>query len=441
MKHTVTGGTSRFGARLGGMIVATLGLAWAVSASAAPAVPAASGERALIAGSVIDPASGDVRRDVRIVVRDRKIVAIEPFDPRAPVPEGALDLRGMHVLPGLMDTHSHLTEYSIPEEARSESDAWIALRAQRLAGEVLRAGFTTVRDVGEKNFILTDLRRSIDEGSTRGPTIFNAGRVIAPFGGQSGRQFPVPLADGPTWRRTYADADGVDQVIRAVRENIYYGAKVIKIVADQKPYFYTEEELRAAVTEAHRAGLKVAVHLAGFQAARNAINAGVDSIEHGFDLTSADLQAMRDKGVFLSTTDFSRPQLLFIFRGNAQMADAWAGRIRNRLQLAVKSGVKLAFGTDVIWPDGTKTRGEQMIEFVQAYREAGIDPLTTLRAMTSNAAQLIGVYPAKGTVRVGSDADLIAVRGDPLRDLDALRGPAMVMKGGEVVVLHGAPTP
>ena len=278
-------------------------------------------------------------------------------------------------------------------------------------------------------------------GGGGAPTIFNAGRVIAPFGGQSGRHFPVPLADGPTWRRTYADADGVDQVIRAVRENIYYGAKVIKIVADQKPNFYTEEELRAAVTEAHRAGLKVAVHLAGFQAARNAINAGVDSIEHGFDLTSADLQAMRDKGVFLSTTDFSRPQLLFIFRGNAQMADAWAGRIRNRLQLAVKSGVKLAFGTDVIWPDGTKTRGEQMIEFVQAYREAGIDPLTTLRAMTSNAAQLIGVYPAKGTVRVGSDADLIAVRSDPLRDLDALRGPVMVMKGGEVVVLHGAPTP
>jgi|694.fasta_scaffold16870_6 imidazolonepropionase-like amidohydrolase len=438
MTDTASLGAARIGSRFIVACLSALGLALSVHAAAAPPSPV---ERILIAGAVVDPASGDLRRDVRIVVRDRKIVAIDPFDPRAPLPEGAIDLRGMHVLPGLMDTHTHLTEYSIPEESKSESDAWIALRAQRLADEMLRAGFTTVRDVGEKGYIVSDLRRSIEAGWVRGPTIFNAGRVIAPFGGQSGRQFPVPPADGPTWRRTYVDADGVDAVIRAVRENIYYGAKVIKIVADQKPYFYTEEELRAAVTEAHRAGLKVAVHLAGFQAARNAINAGVDSIEHGFDLTSADLQAMRDKGVFLSTTDFARPQLLFIFRGNTQMADAWAGRIRNRLQLAAKHGVKLAFGTDVIWPDGDKTRGEQMIEFVQAYADAGIDPLTTLRAMTSNAAQLIGVFPAKGTVRVGSDADLVAVRGDPLRDIDALRRPVMVMKGGEVVMREGSAAP
>jgi imidazolonepropionase-like amidohydrolase len=241
----------------------------------------------------------------------------------------------MHVLPGLMDTHTHLTEYSIPEESKSESDAWIALRAQRLADEMLRAGFTTVRDVGEKGYIVSDLRRSIEAGWVRGPTIFNAGRVIAPFGGQSGRQFPVPPADGPTWRRTYVDADGVDAVIRAVRENIYYGAKVIKIVADQKPYFYTEEELRAAVTEAHRAGLKVAVHLAGFQAARNAINAGVDSIEHGFDLTSADLQAMRDKGVFLSTTDKYN-----VFIDNCGMTQSIAFiRVKNKKEAGKVAGI------------------------------------------------------------------------------------------------------
>jgi imidazolonepropionase-like amidohydrolase len=392
-------------------------------------------ETVIRAGGVVDPATGEVRRNVRIVIRDRRIAAIESAKPGEAAAVGELDLRRAYVVPGLMDTHVHLGMATIPEEKQSESDAWLVLRAQRIAGEMLRAGFTTVRDLGnEQNYLLSDLRRAIDQGWFVGPTILNAGRVIAPFGGQSGRQFPVPPADGATWSKQYTDSDGVAAIVRAVRENIYYGAQVIKLVADQKPYYYTEAEVRAAVEEAHRAGRKVAVHVAGGPASRNVINAGADSIEHGFDLTTQDLELMRERGTFLSTTDFSFPQLRVIFRGNETIARMWADRIKARLQRADRIGVKLAFGTDIVWVDPQRTRGEMMVEFVAAYRDAGVSNLKTLQAMTVNAAELLGVAPDRGRLQVGGFADLVALPANPLDDLDALRRPLLVMKEGAVVM-------
>jgi imidazolonepropionase-like amidohydrolase len=380
-------------------------------------------ETVIRAGGVVDPATGEVRRNVRIVIRDRRIAAIESAKPGEAAAVGELDLRRAYVVPGLMDTHVHLGMATIPEEKQSESDAW------------LRAGFTTVRDLGnEQNYLLSDLRRAIDQGWFVGPTILNAGRVIAPFGGQSGRQFPVPPADGATWSKQYTDSDGVAAIVRAVRENIYYGAQVIKLVADQKPYYYTEAEVRAAVEEAHRAGRKVAVHVAGGPASRNVINAGADSIEHGFDLTTQDLELMRERGTFLSTTDFSFPQLRVIFRGNETIARMWADRIKARLQRADRIGVKLAFGTDIVWVDPQRTRGEMMVEFVAAYRDAGVSNLKTLQAMTVNAAELLGVAPDRGRLQVGGFADLVALPANPLDDLDALRRPLLVMKEGAVVM-------
>jgi imidazolonepropionase-like amidohydrolase len=164
------------------------------------------------------------------------------------------------------------------------------------------------------------------------------------------------------------------------------------------------------------------------------INAGADSIEHGFDLTTQDLELMRERGTFLSTTDFSFPQLRVIFRGNETTARMWADRIKARLQRADRIGVKLAFGTDVIWVDPQRTRGEMMIDFVAAYRDAGVSNLKTLQAMTVNAAELLGVAPDRGRLQVGSFADLVALPANPLDDLDALRRPLLVMKEGAVVM-------
>lgn len=429
-------GPSNFVSLLAGVcgFVAALGSELGVAAGPV-ALPT---ETVIRAGALIDPASGDIRRDVRIVIRDRRIAAIEPTKAGEPAAAGELDLQRAYIVPGLMDTHVHLGLASIPEEKQSESDAWLVLRAQRIAGEMLRAGFTTVRDLGnEQNYLLSDLRRAVDQGWFAAPTILNAGRVIAPFGGQSGRQFPVPPADGATWSKQYTDSDGVVAIVRAVRENIYYGAQVIKLVADQKPYYYTEAEVRAAVEEAHRAGRKVAVHVAGGPAARNVINAGADSIEHGFDLTTQDLELMRARGTFLSTTDFTLPQLRVIFRGNDAIARMWADRIKARLQRADRIGVKLAFGTDVVWVDPQRTRGELMIDFVAAYRDAGVSNLKTLQAMTVNAAELLGVAPDRGRLQVGSFADLVALPANPLDDLDALRRPLLVMKEGSVVMRTG----
>ena len=167
---------------------------------------------------------------------------------------------------------------------------------------MLNAGITTVRDVGnDANFAAVDLRKAIDAGWFVGPTVQTAGKIIAPFGGQSRG---IPQEIGPFWRFEYYDADTPEEIRKAVRENIFYGADLIKLVADNSDYHYSLDEIRAAVDEAHHAGRPVAVHVMGGEAADNAIAGGVDSIEHGFFLTDDQLRLMKEKGIFLSSTDF-----------------------------------------------------------------------------------------------------------------------------------------
>lgn len=388
----------------------------------------------LRARAFLDPGTGRIDRGTRLLVRDGKIAAIERDTGALPSGAQVIDLADAWVLPGLMDTHSHVGMATIPERTEAESSAFTALRALRLAREALDAGFTTLRDLGsEGDYVVSDLRRVIELGWVTGPTLLNAGKVIAPFGGQSGRHAPVPFEEGPTWRKNYIDADNAAAIVTAVRQNIYYGAAVIKLVADQKPYYYTEAEIRAAVDEAHRAGRKVAVHVAGGAAARNAILGGADSIEHGFDLGREELALMKAHGTFLSTTDFSLPQLRVIFQGNEVLAKQWAARIASRLEQAQKMGVRLAFGTDTIWEVPGRTRGELMLDFIDAYRDAGIQPMVTLRAMTGNAAELLGIADQRGSLRTGMRADLLAIHGNPLEDIGALRDTVLVMKDGQIV--------
>ena len=175
----------------------------------------------------------------------------------------------------------------------------------RNASVVLQAGFTTLRDVGNSaEWAMSDVRRAIELGWFAGPTIIDSGKIIAPFGGQSR---DIPPRQGAFWQFEYIDADGPAEIRKAVRTNLYYGAGVIKLVADNNPYHYSLDEFKAAVDEAHRANTPVAVHVYAGDALDNAIEAGVDSIEHGFDLTDAQLKRMKDKGTFLVGTDFLAP--------------------------------------------------------------------------------------------------------------------------------------
>src|SRR5256886_3586229 len=245
--------------------------------------PLAAQTYAIRAGTLIDPARGAVEHDQVLVVADGHIKAIGPH-PEFPPGATPIDLSREWLMPGLIDAHTHLTLTEVvggsaPFESFYilESTAYRALRGLRNAVGVLAAGFTTVRDVGNAgDYAMDDVRRAIDAGWYQGPTIITCGKIIAPFGGQS---HGIPPEQGAFWKYEYLDADGPAEIRKAVRTNLYHGAGVIKLVLDNNRYHYSVEEIRAAVDEAHHAGVPVSVHVFGGEAADNAIEAGVDSID------------------------------------------------------------------------------------------------------------------------------------------------------------------
>ena len=341
------------------------------------------------AGTVIDPASGSVLRDQLIVVEHGLIKAVGP---RSVVPTGAvpIDLSQEWVMPGLIDAHTHLTLTEntggdAPYESYflNESTAYRALRGLHNAEVVLSRGFTTVRDIGNMGeFAATDVGRAIEKGWFAGPTIVSSGKIIAPFGGQSHSLAPE---QGPFWKYEYIDADGVAEIRKAVRTNIYYGAGVIKLVLDNNPYHYTVEEIRAAIDEAHHAGLPVAVHVYGGEAADNAIEAGVDSIEHGFYLTDAQLKRMKTKDIVLVGTDFPRAHLDVIGTSGGILPEpaVLAPQIIDRLARAHRLGVRLAFGSDTVMEVAGRTRADLMFDYLAVWRAANVPPAEILKSMTS----------------------------------------------------------
>jgi imidazolonepropionase-like amidohydrolase len=412
--------------RLAGL--AALGLAIA----AVGAVPAAAQSTLLRAAHLVDPATGTLRDDVAVLVTDGRIAAIGGRDLAAPAGAEVLDLGDVWLMPGLMDTHTHLSIGVIASEMREQSNATNALIALRNAQQYLQGGFTTVRDLGaEGDYAVVDLRRAIDSGMWSGPTILSAGKTIAPFGGDRDRVSPLPFEAGPTWRRNYIDADSPQEMVKAVRENIRYGARVIKLYADIHPYHFTREEVGAAVAEARRAGVRVAAHVAGGRAADEVIAAGVDSIEHGFSLSREQLAEMKKRGIYLSGTDFGIRSLRTILR-DEKSATGFARLILERLREAHRIGVPLAYGSDVVWAESSRPRSAIVLDQTETWVAAGIAPLDVLKAMTSNAAALLGVQDQRGAIRVGLFADLVAMPADPVRDIAALRGICFVMKQGRV---------
>jgi imidazolonepropionase-like amidohydrolase len=407
------------------------------------ASPVAAQTVAIRAGWVLDPAGGAFAQNQTILVEGGKIVATGAG---LAIPSGAevVDLSTEWVLPGLIDAHTHMTlaegQGDAPFESfyLNQSSTLRGLRGLHNAMTVLHQGFTTLRDVGNSaEYAMSDVRRGIEAGWFDGPTIIDSGKIIAPFGGQSR---DIPPRQGPFWQFEYIDADSPAEMRKAVRTNIYYGAGVIKLVADNSPYHYSVEELRAAVDEAHKAGVPVAVHVYSGDAADNCIEAGVDSIEHGFSLTDEQLKRMKDRGIYLVSTDFPREQLDIVGTSGGILPEpaVLSAQILDRLSRAHRIGVKLVFGTDVVIDVKGRTRADLMFDYLKVWRQAGVPPPDILRAMTTDAARLLRVDGARGAVRAGLHADLVATPANPLDDIENLRKINFVMKDGKVVRAAGA---
>jgi imidazolonepropionase-like amidohydrolase len=393
---------------------------------------------AIRAGTVVDPLHTASSKDQIILIDAGKIKAIGAH---VAIPAGAeiIDLSQEWVMPGLIDAHTHMSIPPLAPDAPfesfylSQSSTLRGLRGLHNASMALRAGFTSLRDVGNSaEYAMSDVRRAIESGWFAGPTIIDSGKIIAPFGGQSR---DIPPRQGPFWQFEYIDADNPAEVRKAVRTNIYYGAGVIKLIADNNPYRYSVEEIRAAVEEAHRSGRPVAIHAYTSEGAENAIEAGVDSIEHGFELNDVQLKRMKDKGIFLVGTDFPRAHLDIIGDEGGLLPEpaVLAPQIIDRLRRAHRIGVRLAFGTDCVIEMPGRTRTDLMFDYLAVWRAAGVPPIDILRAMTNEAADLLRINKDRGAVAEGLYADLVAMPANPLDDIENLRKIDFVMKDGKVV--------
>ena len=391
---------------------------------------------AIRAGNLIDPAAGTVAKNQIILVKDGKIAEVGA---KVDIPAGAevIDLTNAWVMPGLMDGHTHITlDFDMSSGFDTiylrESSAMRALRGLKTAQDILQTGFTVVRDVGnDANYAAVDIRDAIRKGWFAGPTVLTTGKIIAPFGGQTHRVTPE---QGRFWLFEYIDADTVDEVRKAVRQNIYYGADAIKLVSDNSAFYYTVEEIRAASEEAHAAGLVVSVHVMGGEAARNVILGGSDSIEHGFYLSDELLELMKEKGTWLLGTEFPQAHLEKLDpAGTMGQAKEEAAKYIDRLKRAYKIGVKMAFSTDSVSNLPGKNRGDMMLDYLDMWDAAGVPPAATLKAMTTDAAEFLRIGKTRGSIAKGMAADIIATPANPLENIQALRQVSFVMKGGKVV--------
>jgi imidazolonepropionase-like amidohydrolase len=288
-----------------------------------------------------------------------------------------------------------------------------------------------VRDVGNNgNYADVTVRQGIEKHWFHGPTVIAAGKIIGPFGGQFHNIAPE---QGRFWAFEYIDADTPDEIRKAIHQNIFYGAQVIKLVADNSSFHYSVNDIKTAVAEAHDAGEKVAVHVYGGQAATNVIEGGADSIEHGWDLTDDQLKMMKERGTYLVGTDFPYEHLVALGQMVPMDAKPRAASIIDRLRRAYRMGVKMAFGADVVVDLPGKSRADMAFDYLNSFRQAGVSNADVLKFMTTNAADLLGISKERGAIAPGLAADIIAMPADPLQDTENLRKVNFVVKDGEVI--------
>ena len=398
---------------------------------------------AIRAGRFFDPGSARLLTGQIIVIRGERIAEVGPAGSVA-IPPGAevIDLRQATVLPGMIDAHTHLfltgeSGGRYDEQLLKESWQYRTIEAVVNARKDLEAGFTTLRDLETEGAMFSDVdvRNAINRGLIPGPRLQVATRALSTTGGYPLEGYSpevvvpsgVQVVDSPWAAR------------QAVREQIKYGADVIKVYSTHRFRFtpdghldsvptFTLEELQAVVDEAHRLHVKVACHAYGGAGLRNAIEAGVDSIEHGLELDDASLREMVDKGIYLVPTlyvyEFEPEEDLRATEGKTSRARIHEASFRR----ALGSGVKIAFGTDVgPFPHGTQAKEfEYMVRF-------GMTPAQALCSATQRAAELMGWQDRVGSLEKSKFADVIAVSGDPLSDIREMERVKFVMKGGVVV--------
>jgi imidazolonepropionase-like amidohydrolase len=396
---------------------------------------------AIRAGRLLDPGTGTVATNRIILIEAGRFTAIGP-DVAIPPGADVIDLSDLTVLPGLVDAHNHLA-LTYKDEPESnvyyvtyvlDSTPLRAIQAASNGIQMLAAGFTIVRDMGNAgDYADTALRVAIEQGWIPGPTIINSGIII---GGMGGQFWPTPemAMQKNIVYPEYLDADTPDEIVKAVRQNALFGAKVIKICVDCKPWGYTVDEIRLVIAEAAKIGLKVEGHVQTTDGARRAITAGVWSIAHDSGLNEEMHRLMAEKGIFRAGTE---TPLVLEGHTSPQRYERTVARLRNAWELRVP----LTFSTDADYYVPGKTRGEVAIEFIETWKAAGIPAADILRAMTVNGYRVSETETTRGPIRVGFAADLIAVRGNPLESIDALRDVQFVMKDGTVFKRDGVMTP
>ncbi len=392
-------------------------------------------------GGVVDVAAGELLKDQIIKIEGERIVEMGS---NIRIPNGAtvIDLSDSVVLPGLVEAHTHLAlSTQKPRDFGrffitnvKETTAYRAIQGVTNARSLLEHGFTSIRDLGNNgNYADMDLKRSIAEGWIPGPDMQGVGRIIAPFGGQFKLQPERPGLSEPE----YLTADTHDEMRKAIHQNLHYGTDLIKIVVDDYRYIYSVEDIEYAAEQTRRAGVKLAAHVATAQGAKNAIAAGVNSLEHAWELDADDFRMMKQKGIFLVGTDFPSDQAGYFAGYDQALAQQQYDQRIDRLKRAYAAGIDIAFGADVTDQMDNYTRGSRTIKFIDSYLDAGISPADLLRIMTINGARLMGWESDKGTIAVGKHADLIAVSGDPLSDPAVLKAVSFVMKRGQVYKRDG----
>lgn len=417
--------------------------AFAAAAFAAPAAAQAPQTTFVQAGRVmIDPASGKVETAKTLVIQGGKVVRIA--DGYVSEPGGkVVDLKTSFVLPGLIDSHVHLTSQSNPNQRLEEvtqSSAEQAMVGARHAKRTLMAGFTTVADLGGDNDAVFALRKATAQGDVPGPRIIAAGSAISVHGGHGDvngfREDVMHLL------RPNSVCSGADDCSRAVRQQVQLGADVIKITATGGVLSntaaglaqqFSQEELNSIVESAHRMGRRVTAHAHGADGIVSFLKAGGDSIEHGTYLDPEGIALLKKNNGYLVPTLMAGDYVVKIVQGPnnfftpAQSAKALqAGPMMiDMTRRAHAGGVKIAFGTDT----GVSAHGDNAYEFVLLVK-AGLTPLETIQAATVNAADHLQISAVAGSLTPGHSADLIGVSGDPLKDVATLQKVGFVMKEG-----------
>jgi imidazolonepropionase-like amidohydrolase len=414
------------------------------------------------AGRLLDPRTGNVLSSAAVLIEDgkvKKVGSLAEVQRDAPTGVKTIDLGNATLLPGLIDGHTHLLlDVVVPPEEESkrhengkfapplllaivESPVKRAFLGAQMAREDLESGITTVRNLGHSGIDGdTELRDAVNAGRVPGPRILASARKLITRGEYVQNLNPA-LAES-ILKQEFLLIDGPESARQAVRKNVFQNVDVIKVSADEN---LTVPELAAAVEEAHRNHLKLAVHAIDKTAIQTAIDSAADSIEHGNDATDEQLNQMRDKGIFLDLTPTSYNHFLLRImessvvvsparRSARDIADARHDQLYDQLiQRVLKSGVKFAAGTDMCWFWPGKTCGQASVTTILNLHAAGVGALDVIRSVTTNAAEMLGWQDKIGAIEPGKFADLVAVTGNPVTDITELERVRFVMKNGEVI--------